>query len=766
MRMAEITAETLPSPQVAAHQAGGGVSGQARAVKNVNGPILTHLKRVYDSHAGKGDKAWDKGQVATFLRHVQGIDEDEISKQSLNQKDWDFNDFLRYMTSPSTNVIAPPDPKTQDLSWPLSSYFISSSHNTYLTGNQLYSESSTDAYKNVLLRGCRCIEIDVWDGEDLDSDSESGTSASNSSEEHPKAHQKRKAKLERVKGKIPVSLVSRLEKTSLGRRLEQYVDRKAPNPASAPAPAVEKPEAAADPKVQANAPNSPGDIVEPRVLHGYTLTREVSFRDVCVAIRDDAFTASDLPLIVSLEVHCGAAQQEVMVKIMQETWKEFLLSEPKDEAQMLPAPGDLRHKILVKVKYAPPSQAAGGTTPDTGTGDSDEESLPTGAAPKAKKKPAKIIQALSKLGIYTRGVSFKGLTQPEATMPTHIFSLSENRVMDTHEKYANALFDHNRDFLMRTYPSGLRIRSSNLDPVDFWSKGVQIVALNWQKWDEGMMLNEGMFAGTGGYVLKPEGQYMLYPYPYFPVTCLFPLSLFFPTCHAESQHRSLTTPPGYRSTHRPSHSSSTITTTATATTTKATVPPHAKPLDLTITVLAAQSLPLPKGDTKADSFRPYIKAELHTEDPDRRRRRRRRHAARLYRATSAASTPADEASDTKEGSGSGSGRHKARTPTGKGRDPDFGLSAALSFRGVVLPALPPAGPLAAAAAEPDPDPEELSFVRFTVRDDEIGHDELAAWACVRLDRLGAGYRFVHLLDAGGVETDGLVLIRVTKGAVA
>jgi hypothetical protein len=29
--------------------------------------------------------------------------------------------------------------------------------------------------------------------------------------------------------------------------------------------------------------------------------------------------------------------------------------------------------------------------------------------------------------------------------------------------------------------------------------------LNWQETDEGMMLNEGMFAGTGGYVLKPQG---------------------------------------------------------------------------------------------------------------------------------------------------------------------------------------------------------------------------------------------------------------------
>lgn len=30
-----------------------------------------------------------------------------------------------------------------------------------------------------------------------------------------------------------------------------------------------------------------------------------------------------------------------------------------------------------------------------------------------------------------------------------------------------------------------------------------MVALNWQKIDEGVMLNEGMFAGSGGWVLKP-----------------------------------------------------------------------------------------------------------------------------------------------------------------------------------------------------------------------------------------------------------------------
>ena len=36
---------------------------------------------------------------------------------------------------------------------------------------------------------------------------------------------------------------------------------------------------------------------EPRVLHGYTLTKEVPFRDVCIAIRDTAFVARYVGLV-------------------------------------------------------------------------------------------------------------------------------------------------------------------------------------------------------------------------------------------------------------------------------------------------------------------------------------------------------------------------------------------------------------------------------------------------------------------------------------
>lgn len=57
--------------------------------------------------------------------------------------------------------------------------------------------------------------------------------------------------------------------------------------------------------------------------------------------------------------------------------------------------------------------------------------------------------------------------------------------------------------LRRVFPRGTRIQSSNMDPLKFWRNGSHIASLNWQNYDAGMQVNEGMFVGTGGWVLKP-----------------------------------------------------------------------------------------------------------------------------------------------------------------------------------------------------------------------------------------------------------------------
>lgn len=51
--------------------------------------------------------------------------------------------------------------------------------------------------------------------------------------------------------------------------------------------------------------------------------------------------------------------------------------------------------------------------------------------------------------------------------------------------------------------------------------------------------------------------------------------------------------------------------------------------------------------------------------------------------------------------------------------------------------------------------------RFKIEDDGFT-DTLAAWACVRLDRLQNGYRFIKLLDSKGKPTEGLLFVGVER----
>ncbi|RCN45802.1 Phosphatidylinositol-specific phospholipase C, X domain protein [Ancylostoma caninum] len=98
-------------------------------------------------------------------RLIQDHEPDPLCRQK-NQMS--FEGFVRFLCDPVNFAFVPETIQAdeRDLQLPLSYYFINSSHNTYLTGHQLKGPSSSEMYREVLLAGCRCVELDCWDGDD------------------------------------------------------------------------------------------------------------------------------------------------------------------------------------------------------------------------------------------------------------------------------------------------------------------------------------------------------------------------------------------------------------------------------------------------------------------------------------------------------------------------------------------------------------------------------------------------------------------------
>ncbi|KFY30614.1 hypothetical protein V494_08094, partial [Pseudogymnoascus sp. VKM F-4513 (FW-928)] len=546
-----------------------------------------------------------KEDLQLALRRVADIPLDE------DVKEYSFEDWLALLWIKGGFEGVGTLKDSKDLGKPISSYYISSSHNTYLSGNQLSSKSTTDAYKNVLIRGCRCIEIDVHNGEPVSTSSRrphiTGTTPS---ELAVSAMQAKKKYGRKYKTEYKAKLGSLKDKISWGRGDDKKGhaaadagekaepehklghkktlsnvpsisrEKTSDSDSSSSSSSDEDYDDPADGSADKGARSRSSSILkgEPVVLHAWTFTRAVGFREVCRAVRESAFKTTNLPLIVSLQVGCDLDQQEVMVQIMKEEWKDVLVDTAHPTChpeERLPRLDELLNKILIKVKRStevtpndPPSpdmsmaNSSNPITPlatsmtasttastvatSTTTSTAASTTLPSrpstltptatvstpltpttshdtldalsvssrsrspslsrsrsrSPAPKTK---ARIHPLLSALGIYTHSSHFSSLTAASATIPSHIYSLSENDILDLFAASPNALLAHNQRYMMRAYPAGFRVDSSNPDPSVFWRKGIQMAALNWQVWDEGTMLNEAMFADSDGWVLKPPG---------------------------------------------------------------------------------------------------------------------------------------------------------------------------------------------------------------------------------------------------------------------
>ncbi|CAE6469225.1 unnamed protein product [Rhizoctonia solani] len=661
--------------------AGGGVLERPKPLAITYTGMQKQIERVFSSIC-KSSRSVNSGELRTFLERQgeQYVDDEGFKAwmkrtlsptavdKLLSDKDGiDKAEFTAFLTSAANDPVKTiPEDETR----PLNEYYISSSHNTYLVGHQLYGASTVDGYRNVLLRGCRSVEIDVWDGEEG----------------------------------------------------------------------------------------------EPAVFHGYTLTKEVPFRDVCRAIKENAFVTSELPVMISLEVHASNAQQEKMVPIMKEELGDYLVSERLPDHiddKTLPSPRALRRRLLVKasrsVKHFPlasdpavaqPAPGGQPNNPDDDTSDSssDEELREAAtAASKAKPKKSKVIQALADLGVYVSGHSFKDWEDAKQLPPNHIFSFSEKAFLKMNKSKNDELFAHNVHSLMRVYPFGLRFGSSNIDPTTFWTRGVQLVALNWQKIDRGMMLNEAMFAQTSGYVLKPPGRRdvnltgVLAREEKRNVVIRFTIlsgqSLPLPEDEAEDEAEKLEKlkKKEEKKRRKEAHSRSNSGVKEGDEKGTGTIEAGLAAVHVTATAVSpSANLESQDGDRKRDKIKGFFNRMKH------------RDGAEGFE-------PYIEVQLLADGLGEDGvkGRNKALR----------GVDVVWEGRALGLGASdPPEIVLKASNIVP-----AISFVRFLLKDEEFGSNDLAGWACIRLDRLQQGYRFIRLYNSHGKLTDnGCLFVKIKK----
>ncbi|XP_024132894.1 1-phosphatidylinositol 4,5-bisphosphate phosphodiesterase eta-1 isoform X1 [Oryzias melastigma] len=449
------------------------------------------------------------------------IDKFEVSDENKQRGVMGIEGFTSFMRSPTCDIFNPLHHEVnQDMDQPLCNYFIASSHNTYLTGDQLLSHSKTDMYAWVLQSGCRCVEVDCWDGPDGEPMVQHGYTLTSkitfksvvetinkyafvnnqypvilSIENHCSIQQQKKIAeyLRDIFGdKLDVGNFLNRDSKALpsphslqgkilikGKRLPAYLSADAEEGEVSDDDSADEIEE--DFKLKSSNGNGHHQVESHIRKKLDSLLKESQIGD-----KEDTDSFSIRALL--------RATHQGLQKNLRQSSKGVL-----KKSQSRSFITTLKQKRHSKSRLSCQS---------TENEDDVQEKSPKEAAGQfnrggRKRKTMKLSRDLSNVVVFTNSVASQECLN-EGT-PGDVLSFSETRAQSLVNHRTEQFLAFNQKQLSRIYPSAYRIDSSNFNPQFYWNVGCQLVALNYQTEGRMMQLNRAKFMVNGGigYVLKP-----------------------------------------------------------------------------------------------------------------------------------------------------------------------------------------------------------------------------------------------------------------------